>query len=130
MVPPNRAISEERTFLFAESVRAIRRRRLPRTIGNTGETAGSWFARRVRWRRTWIEADEALSKKELPDARRKSVVKEAKESRLFLAIDRGWSNQRQRDRTATRLASEARERHADLSPPIHLEEAADHERIF
>src|SRR5437764_11270496 len=53
---------EDRTFLFAESVRGFVKR-LPRTIGNTEDVrqliraSGSVAA-------NWVEADEALSKKD------------------------------------------------------------------
>ena len=79
------------TFLFAESVRAFVKQ-LPRTISNTedvrqlvrasGSVAGNW-----------IEADEALSKKDFL-MRVKICRKEAKESRLFLRlIDAGLSKE-------------------------------------
>ncbi len=57
---------EDRTFLFAESVRGFVKQ-LPRTIGNTEDVrqliraSGSVAA-------NWIEADEALSKKGFSDA--------------------------------------------------------------
>src|SRR6058998_1663787 len=74
---------EDRTFLFAESVRGFVKR-LPRTIGNTEDVrqlvraSGSVAA-------NWIEADEALSKKDFL-MRVKICRKEAKESRLFLRL--------------------------------------------
>jgi four helix bundle protein len=74
---------EQRTFLFAQSVRAFVKR-LPRTIGNIEDTrqlvraSGSVAA-------NWIEADEALSKKDFL-VRAKICRKEAKESRLFLRL--------------------------------------------
>jgi four helix bundle protein len=74
---------EERTFLFAQSVRAFVRG-LPRTIGNIEDgrqlvrASGSVAA-------NWIEADEALSKKDFL-MRAKICRKEAKESRLFLRL--------------------------------------------
>ena len=82
---------DDRTFLFAESVRAFVKQ-LPRTISNTedvrqlvrasGSVAGNW-----------IEADEALSKKDFL-MRVKICQKEAKESRLFLRlIDAGLSKE-------------------------------------
>ena len=82
---------DDRTFLFAESVRAFVKQ-LPRTISNTedirqlvrasGSVAGNW-----------IEADEALSKKDFL-MRVKIWRKEAKESRLFLRlIDAGLSKE-------------------------------------
>ena len=94
---------EERTFLFAQSVRAFVKR-LPRTIGNIEDVrqlvraSGSVAA-------NWIEADEALSKKDFL-VRAKICRKEAKESRLFLRlIEADPAN------TATRekLSAEARE---------------------
>jgi len=96
---------EDRTFLFAESVRGFVNR-LPRTIGNTDDVrqliraSGSVAA-------NWIEADEALSKKDFL-MRVKICRKEAKESRLFLRlIDTGLTKNSGTDRDA--LASEARE---------------------
>jgi len=82
---------DDRTFLFAESVRAFVKQ-LPRTMSNTedvrqlvrasGSVAGNW-----------IEADEALSKKDCL-MRVKICQKEAKESRLFLRlIDAGLSKE-------------------------------------
>ena len=74
---------EERTFLFAESVRAFVKT-LPRTVGNTEDVrqlvraSGSVAA-------NWIEADEALSKKDFL-MRAKICRKEVKESRLFLRL--------------------------------------------
>jgi four helix bundle protein len=74
---------EERTFRFAESVRAFVKQ-LPKTISNLEDirqlvrASGSVAA-------NWIEADEALSKKDLL-MRVKICRKEAKESRLFLRL--------------------------------------------
>jgi four helix bundle protein len=74
---------ENRTFFFAESVRAFVKQ-LPRTISNTEDVrqlvraSGSVAA-------NWIEADEALSKKDFL-MRVKICRKEAKESRLFLRL--------------------------------------------
>lgn len=74
---------EERTFLFAQSVRAFVKT-LPRTLGNTEDgrqlvrASGSVAA-------NWIEADEALSKKDFL-MRAKICRKEDKESRLFLRL--------------------------------------------
>lgn len=96
---------EDRTFLFAEAVRTFVKH-LPRTISNTEDVkqlvraSGSVAA-------NWIEADEALSKKDFL-MRAKICRKEAKESRLFLRlIDTGL----RKDSIATRdtLAAEARE---------------------
>jgi four helix bundle protein len=74
---------EDRTFRFAESVRAFVKQ-LPRTISNSEDVrqlvraSGSVAA-------NWIEADEALSKKDFL-MRVKICRKEAKESRLFLRL--------------------------------------------
>ena len=74
---------EERTFLFAQSIRAFVKA-LPRTVGNSEDVrqlvraSGSVAA-------NWIEADEALSKKDFL-MRAKICRKEAKESRLFLRL--------------------------------------------
>jgi four helix bundle protein len=81
--PPKPRDLEERTFLFAQSIRAFVKM-LPRTVGNTGDgrqlvrASGSVAA-------NWIEADEALSKKDFL-MRVKICRKEAKESRLFLRL--------------------------------------------
>jgi four helix bundle protein len=96
---------EDRTFRFAESVRAFVKQ-LPRTISNTEDVrqlvraSGSVAA-------NWIEADEALSKKDFL-MRVKICRKEAKESRLFLRlIDAGLTKGSVTARDA--LAAEARE---------------------
>ena len=74
---------EERTFRFAESVRLFVKQ-LPRSISNAEDVrqlvraSGSVAA-------NWIEADEALSKKDFL-MRVKICRKEAKESRLFLRL--------------------------------------------
>ena len=74
---------EERTFLFAQSIRAFVKA-LPRTMGNAEDVrqliraSGSVAA-------NWIEANEALSKKDFL-LRAKICRKEAKESRLFLRL--------------------------------------------
>ena len=74
---------DDRTFRFAESVRAFVKP-LPRTISNAEDVrqlvraSGSVAA-------NWIEADEALSKKDFL-MRVKICRKEAKESRLFLRL--------------------------------------------
>ena len=74
---------EERTFRFAESVRTFVKQ-LPKTISNVEDVrqlvraSGSVTA-------NWIEADEALSKKDFL-MRVKICRKEAKESRLFLRL--------------------------------------------
>ena len=94
---------EERTFLFAQTVRAFVKT-LPRTVGNTEDgrqlvrASGSVAA-------NWIEADEALSKKDFL-MRAKICRKEAKESRLFLRLIEVSSQSIDR-RDA--LAAEARE---------------------
>ena len=94
---------EERTFLFAQSIRAFVKR-LPRTLGNIEDVrqlvraSGSVAA-------NWIEADEALSKKDFL-VRAKICRKEAKESRLFLRlIEVGAAN----SKGPEELAAEARE---------------------
>ncbi|MEY2527315.1 MAG: hypothetical protein QOE73_2086, partial [Verrucomicrobiota bacterium] len=74
---------EDRTFLFAQSIRTFVKQ-LPRTISNTEDVrqlvraSGSVAA-------NWIEADEALSKKDFL-MRTKICRMEAKESRLFLCL--------------------------------------------
>ena len=96
---------EERTFRFAESVRAFVKQ-LPRTISNTEDVRqlvrapGSVAA-------NWIEADEALSKRDFL-MRVKICRKEAKESRLFLRlVDAGLTKATLAARD--KLAAEARE---------------------
>jgi len=96
---------EDRTFRFAESVRSFVKQ-LPRTISNTEDVrqlvraSGSVAA-------NWIEADEALSKKDFL-MRVKICRKEAKESRLFLRlIDAGLTKANLAAREG--LAAEARE---------------------
>jgi four helix bundle protein len=96
---------EDRTFLFAESVRTFVKP-LPKTVSNTEDVrqlvraSGSVAA-------NWIEADEALSKKDFL-MRAKICRKEAKESRLFLRlIDAGLSKGTVTDRDL--LSAEARE---------------------
>ena len=96
---------EDRTLQFAESVRTFVKQ-LPRTISNTEDVrqlvraSGSVAA-------NWIEADEALSKKDFL-LRVKICRKEAKESRLFLRlVDTGLGREIGTERDA--LATEARE---------------------
>ena len=96
---------EERTFQFAQAMRAFVKQ-LPKTIGNAEDVrqlvraSGSVAA-------NWIEADEALSKKDFL-MRLKICRKEAKESRLFLRlIDAGSSQSTASARD--KLAEEARE---------------------
>ena len=96
---------EERTFRFAESVRTFVKQ-LPRTISNAEDVrqlvraSGSVAA-------NWIEADEALSKKDFL-MRVKICRKEAKEGRLFLRlVDAGLSKTILAARDE--LAAEARE---------------------
>src|SRR5438552_7990580 len=96
---------EDRTFQFAESVGAFVKQ-LPRTISNSEDVrqldraSGSVAA-------NWIEADEALSKKDFL-MRVKICRKEAKESRLFLRlIDTDLTKHSVAGRDA--LATEARE---------------------
>src|SRR6476620_9787995 len=96
---------EDRTFQLADAVRHSVKQ-LPKTLANTEDVrqlvraSGSVAA-------NWIEADEALSKKDFP-MRVKICRKEAKESRLFLRLmDAGTSK---RSSTARdNLAAEARE---------------------
>jgi four helix bundle protein len=96
---------DDRTFRFAESVRAFVKP-LPRTVSNVEDirqlvrASGSVAA-------NWIEADEALSKKDFL-MRVKICRKEAKECRLFLRlIDTGSAKGSVGDRDA--LSAEARE---------------------
>jgi four helix bundle protein len=96
---------EERTFRFAELVRGFVKQ-LPRTISNTEDVrqlvraSGSVAA-------NWIEADEALSRKDFL-MRVKICRKEAKESCLFLRlINVGLTKSTVAIRD--RLAAEARE---------------------
>src|SRR3954464_3884243 len=96
---------EDRTFLFAESVRSFVKE-LPRHIPNDEDirqlvrASGSVAA-------NWIEADEALSKKDFL-MRVKICRKEAKESRLFLRLIDAGSSQRTAS-TRDKVAAEARE---------------------
>ena len=92
---------EERTFQFAQSVRAFVKQ-LPRTVSNAEDVrqlvraSGSVAA-------NWVEADEALSKKDFL-MRVKICRKEAKESRLFLRLIDAGSSQTTastRDKLAT-----------------------------
>src|SRR6202035_5306867 len=96
---------EDRTLEFAESVRTFVKQ-LPRTVSNTEDVrqlvraSGSVAA-------NWIEADEALSKKDFL-MRVKICRKESKESRLFLRlIDAGLS--KNNVAACERLAAEAHE---------------------
>src|SRR6478736_1890931 len=96
---------EERTFQFAQSVRAFVKQ-LPRTVSNAEDVrqlvraSGSVAA-------NWVEADEALSKKDFL-MRVKICRKEAKESRLFLRLaNAGLAKNAASSRDS--LAKEARE---------------------
>jgi four helix bundle protein len=96
---------EDRTFQFADAVRHFIKQ-LPRTLANTEDVRqlvrayGSAAA-------NWIEADEALSKKDFL-MRAKICRKEAKESRLFLRLlDAGLAKNTATSRDS--LAKEARE---------------------
>ena len=96
---------EDRTFRFAESVRTFVKQ-LPRSLSNTEDVrqlvraSGSVAA-------NWIEADEALSRKDFL-MRVKICRKEAKETRLFLRlVDIGPTKSSGTTRDA--LATEARE---------------------
>jgi len=89
---------EERTFEFAQSVRAFVKQ-LPRTVSNTEDikqlvrASGSVAA-------NWIEADEALGKKGFLK-HVKICRKEAKESRLFLRlVDAGSAKNNAREALA------------------------------
>ena len=102
--PPRRDL-EDRTFQFAQAVRSFVKT-LPRNMSNAEDVrqlvraSGSVAA-------NWIEADEALSKKDFL-MRVKICRKEAKESGLFLRlIDAGLSKENGENRDA--LAAEARE---------------------
>src|SRR6478735_6635151 len=96
---------EERTFRFAESVRLFVKQ-LPRSVSNAEDVrqlvraSGSVAA-------NWIEADEALSKKDFL-MRVKICRKEAKESRLFLRLIDSGSSQTTAS-VRDKLAAEARE---------------------
>ena len=74
---------EDRTFLFAESVRAFVKQ-LPRSTSNT-EDVRQLIRASGSVASNWIEADEALSKKDFL-VRVKICRKEAKETRLFLRL--------------------------------------------
>jgi four helix bundle protein len=96
---------EDRTFQFADTVRHFIKQ-LPKTLANTEDVrqlvraSGSVAA-------NWIEADEALSKKDFL-MRVKICGKEAKESRLFLRLlDAGAAKNTASCRDG--LAQEARE---------------------
>src|SRR5947199_8618229 len=96
---------EERTFQFSQSIRAFVKQ-LPKTIGNAEDVrqlvraSGTVAA-------NWIEADEALGKKDFL-MRVKICRKESKESRLFLRlVDTGLSKNSLA--AGETLASEARE---------------------
>jgi four helix bundle protein len=95
---------EDRTFRFAESIRSFVKQ-LPRTISNVEDVrqlvraSGSVAA-------NWIEADEALSKKDFL-LRVKICRKEAKESRLSLRLIDTATNSSAKARD--NLATEARE---------------------
>src|SRR6266480_1494597 len=96
---------EDRTFEFAQSVRAFVKQ-LPRTVSNTEDVRQLVRASRSV-AANWIEADEALSKKDFL-MRVKICRKEAKESRLFLRlIDAGLAKNNVASRDT--LATEARE---------------------
>ena len=96
---------EDRTFQFADAVRHFTKQ-LPRTLANAEDVrqlvraSGSVAA-------NWIEADEALSKKDFL-MRVKIRRKEAKESRLFLRLlDAGLAKNTASSRES--LAKETRE---------------------
>src|SRR3954453_12194163 len=95
---------EERTFRFAQSIRAFVKQ-LPKTIGNAEDVrqlvraSGSVAA-------NWIEANEALSKKDF--LMRVTICRKAKESRLLLRLIYAGSSQSTAS-TRDKLAAEARE---------------------
>ena len=95
---------EVRTFQFAQAIRAFVKD-LPKTVGNT-EDARQLVRASGSVGANWIEADEALSKKDFL-MRVKICRKEAKESRLFLhLVDAGSSQSSAFARD--KLAEEAR----------------------
>ena len=91
---------EDRTFLFAEAVRAFVKV-LPRTLSNS-EDARQLIRASGSVAANWIEADEALSKKDFI-MRTKICRKEAKESRLFLRLVEVGSDAINRDSLASSL---------------------------
>ncbi|PYK17684.1 MAG: four helix bundle protein [Verrucomicrobia bacterium] len=96
---------EERTFEFAQSVRTFVKP-LPRTVSNI-EDARQLVRASGSVAANWIEADEALSKKDFL-MRVKICRKEAKESRLFLRlVDAGLS--KTNAAACETLSAEARE---------------------
>ncbi len=102
---PKRRDLEERTFRFAETIRAFVKE-LPRTLSNA-EDARQLVRASGSVAANWIEADEALSKKDFV-MRVKICRKEAKESRLFLRLlDAGFTKATLAARD--KLAAEARE---------------------
>src|SRR6266446_1740314 len=102
---PKRCDLEERTFRFAETIRAFVKE-LPRTLSNA-EDARQLVRASGSVAANWIEADEALSKKDFV-MRVKICRNEAKESRLFLRlIEVGLEKATLAARD--RLAAEARE---------------------
>jgi four helix bundle protein len=96
---------EDRTFQFAEAIRTFVKQ-LPRTVSNIEDVrqlvraSGSGAA-------NWIEANEALSKKDFL-MRVKICRKEAKESRLFLRLMDAGVNKNSAT-VREKLATEARE---------------------
>src|SRR5881275_2236663 len=102
---PNPRDLEDRTFEFAQSMRAFVKQ-LPRTVSN-GEDVRQLVRASGSVAANWIEADEALSKKDFV-MRVKICRKEAKESRLFLRLlDAGLTKATLAARD--KLAAEARE---------------------
>ncbi len=81
--PQRRYDLEERTFRFAQAVRAFVRR-LPRTLANI-EDAKQLVKASDSVGANYIEANEALSRKDFV-MRIKICRKEAKESRFFLRL--------------------------------------------
>jgi four helix bundle protein len=102
--PPRRDL-EDRTFRFAETVRRFVKT-LPKTI-STSEDVRQLVRASGSVAANWIEADEALSKKDFL-MRVKICRKEAKEGRLFLRlIDAGLAKHSANSRNG--LAKEAYE---------------------
>lgn len=96
---------EDRTFQFVDAVRNFIKL-LPRTLANT-EDARQLVRASGSVAANWIEADEALSKKDFL-MRVKICKKEAKESRLLLRLlDAGLAKNAVNSRDS--LAKEARE---------------------
>jgi len=94
-------------------------KQLPKTIGNA-EDVRQWVRASGSVAANWIEADEALSKKDFL-MRVKICRKEAKESRLFLRLIDAGSSQNTAS-APNKLAAEARELTLILSAIISKSE--------